>query len=75
MTYAGWKHMPSTYVRADGDRGYLSPTVVDAMLQKAREAVPTSFDVEERTDAGHLFMLSRPEWFADVLRRAAGEKV
>jgi hypothetical protein len=75
MTYAAWKHIPSTFVRADGDRGYFSPAVVDQLLQASREVEPTAFDVEERTDAGHLLMVSRPEWLGQVLRRAAGENV
>lgn len=44
------------------------------MVNSARELQPSAFDVVETCDSGHSIMLSRPEWLADVLRRAAGEK-
>ncbi len=77
LTYAGWRYIPSTFVRAEGDRTVFSAPVVDAMLKAAREINPTAFDVVESTDAdaGHMFMISRPEWLGEVLRRAAGEVI
>lgn len=73
LTYAGWRHIPSTFVRADGDRTFLQAPVIDAMLDAARSITPTAFDIVENAKEGHLFMISNPEWTGDVLRRAAGD--
>jgi hypothetical protein len=46
---------------------------VQAIITGARNIEPSAFDVVEEVEAGHCLMVSRPEWFAAALRRAAGE--
>jgi len=43
------------------------------IINGAMQLEPSAFDVVERCDGGHCLMISRPQWLADVLRRAAGE--
>lgn len=74
-SYAAWRYIPSTYVIATQDQTAFTPEVVSFIIDTARKIEPTAFDVVERCDAGHCLMISRPEWLADVLRRAAGENV
>lgn len=74
QTYAAWKHIPSTFVRCNRDRSSITPELVDQMLTAARSAKSTAFDVVEQVEAGHCVMASRPEWFAEMCRRAAGEQ-
>ena len=46
------------------------------MIDLCQQSVPSAFDVVEHCkDAGHCVMANYPEWTADALRRAAGEKV
>lgn len=47
--------------------------MVDSIIKTARNMEPSAFDVVEKCDGGHCLMISRPEWLADVFRRAAGE--
>jgi len=48
---------------------------VKILIGTARRIEPIAFDVVEHCeDGGHCLMISRPEWTADALRRAAGEK-
>ncbi|KAF2657101.1 alpha/beta-hydrolase [Lophiostoma macrostomum CBS 122681] len=75
QTYAAWRHIPSTFIHGTRDCTHFSQSVVQAMIQGAREVAPSAFDVVERVDAGHCLMVSRPAWFAGALRRAAGEVV
>jgi hypothetical protein len=44
----------------------------EGMIAKAKELAPTSFDVIERSDAGHSPFISQPEWLAEKLIEAAG---
>lgn len=75
MTYAAWRDIPSTYVIGARDQTTFSPEVVDYIISSARKEVPTAFDAVERCDtAGHCPMISHPEWFTGVMRRAAGER-
>jgi pimeloyl-ACP methyl ester carboxylesterase len=76
-TYAAWRDVPSTFVIATEDKTMaFTREVVDGMIKTAREQVPSAFDVVEIAEgAGHCPMVSRPEWVADVLRRAAEQKV
>ena len=75
QTYAAWRYIPSTYVIGERDQTIFTPRVVDMIINGAREMEPSAFDVVERCDGGHCLMISRPEWLAGVLRRAAGEVV
>ena len=74
ITYAAWKHIPSTYLLGLQDQSSLTVPVLEGMIKGAQMLEPPAFDVIERCDAGHCFMISRPEWTADAIRRAAGEK-
>ncbi|EHK95979.1 alpha/beta-Hydrolase [Glarea lozoyensis ATCC 20868] len=74
-TYAAWTDIPSTFVVGGTDQSSFTPQVVDMMIKGAQMMTPTAFDVvEHHKDGGHCLMISYPEWTADVLRRAAGEK-
>ncbi|KAJ4294977.1 hypothetical protein N0V90_006985 [Kalmusia sp. IMI 367209] len=72
-SYAAWRYIPSTYVIGTEDKTTFTPEVVDYIINTARSIEPSAFDVVEKCDGGHCLMISRPEWLADVLRRAAGE--
>jgi len=73
-TYAAWTDIPSTFLVGDNDQSSISGPLVEMMIQGARAAVPSAFDVvEHNKDAGHCLMISFPEWTANALRRAAGE--
>lgn len=67
--------MPSTHVVGEQDRTVFTPQVVDMMLDGAKLKQPSAFDVVEKCDGGNCLMISRPQWLAEVLRRAAGEVV
>ena len=73
-TYAAFEDIPSTYISSGQDKtpfGQLN----NVMLEYCRQVVPRSFDVvEHNEEAGHAVMASQPEWTANALRRAAGEK-
>jgi hypothetical protein len=73
--YAAWRYIPSTYVIGTEDKTTSTPEVVKFIIETAKKIEPTTFDVIERCDGGHCLIISRPEWLADVLRRAAGESV
>ena len=53
------------------DRTSFTPQVVEMIIDEARQLQPSAFDVVEKCDGGHCLMLSRPQWLADVLMRAA----
>jgi len=72
-SYAAWRHIPSTYVVGTEDKTLFTPEFVDSIIETAKKIEPTAVDVVERCDGGHCLMISRPEWLANVLRRAAGE--
>lgn len=73
-TYAAWKDIPSTFLQGDLDQSSVSDEMVKMMVGTARQIEPSAFDVIEHCeDGGHCLMISRPEWTADALRRAAGE--
>lgn len=57
------------------DKTTFTMEMVDYMINNAKSIEPSAFDVVEKCDGGHCLMISRPEWLADVLRRAAGEKI
>ncbi|CAG8978439.1 hypothetical protein HYALB_00012606 [Hymenoscyphus albidus] len=72
-TYAAWTAIPSTYLMGEQDETAFSPPMVEMMLQGARQAEPSAFDVVEKCkEGGHCLMISFPEWTADALIRAAG---
>ena len=73
QTHAAWRHIPSTYVIGEQDQTTFTPQVVQMIINGAKQLEPSAFDVIEKCDGGHCLMISRPQWLADVLRRAAGE--
>lgn len=75
QTYAAWRYIPSTYVIGEQDRTSFTPQVVEMMINYAKIMEPSAFDVVEKCDGGHCLMISRPQWLARVLRRAAGEVI
>lgn len=72
-TYAAWQHISSTFVLASLDRSAMSKEAVHAMIKAAQAVEPSACDVVEEVEAGHCFMVSKAEWFAGVLGKAAGE--
>lgn len=72
-THAAWRHIPSTYVVGTEDKTIPTLEFIDFIINTAKSIELTAFDVVEKCDGGHCLMISRPEWLADVLRRAAGE--
>lgn len=72
VTYAAWRYIPSTYVIGTEDKSSVSREVVDYMINQDQ---PNAIDsVETCEGGGHCLMISRPDWLASALRRAAGEK-
>ncbi|KAK3074071.1 hypothetical protein LTR53_003783 [Teratosphaeriaceae sp. CCFEE 6253] len=69
LTYAAWKHIPSTYLVCEADQAIPLPA------QEAMIAQPGAMFTVERCKAGHSPFLSMPDFTAEVVRRAAGEKV
>lgn len=75
-TYAAWRYIPSTFVSGSEDKTSITPELVSCMISSAQQQVPTAFDVVETCEgAGHCLMISRPEWLAAVMQRAAGDDV
>lgn len=75
-TFAAWRHIPSTFVIGTEDKTTFTPEVVEYMIKTAQAQQPDAFDVVEKCEGGgHCLMISHPDWLADVLRRAAGEKL
>ena len=69
-TWAAWKHIPSTYLFCGRDNA------VTVAGQEALISQPgANFDVVRFEDASHSPFLSMPKETADVIRRAAGEKI
>ena len=68
-TYAGWRYVPVKYVFGEND--HASPrNWIDAFINPARGF----FDLEVfKCDGDHSLFLDRPEWLAEVVRKAAGE--
>ncbi|KAK5687920.1 hypothetical protein LTR17_026653, partial [Elasticomyces elasticus] len=69
LSYAAWKHMPSTYLVRKNDRG------IPLAAQEGLVAQPGAQFEVERCQAGHSPFLSMPDFTAEVVRRAAGENV
>ncbi|EMC95671.1 hypothetical protein BAUCODRAFT_71724 [Baudoinia panamericana UAMH 10762] len=68
-TFAGWKHYASTYLLCENDQALL-PRFQEMFLCQPG----AKFNVE-RCDAGHSPFMSRPDFTAEVVRRACGEKI
>lgn len=75
-TYAAWRIItPHTFIGKEDKATFTADTaeVMKPIIEAARSMKPTVFDVVKEIAAGHCLMISRPEWLARVLRRAAGE--
>jgi hypothetical protein len=68
-TYAAWKHIPSTYLLCEADRA------IPLEVQEAMIAAPGANFTVERCASGHSPWMVMPDFTADVVRRAAGEKI
>lgn len=69
VTYTAWRDIPSTYLICENDK------CLPVELQEAMMKTPGALFEEERCSAGHSPFLSMPRFTADVIRRAAGEKI
>jgi len=69
VTYTAWRDIPSTYLICENDK------CLPVELQEAMMKTPGALFEEERCRAGHSPFLSMPRFTADVIRRAAGEKI
>ncbi|KAF2726368.1 alpha/beta-hydrolase [Polychaeton citri CBS 116435] len=70
VSYAPWKDIPSTYLLCENDNA-IQPVAQESMVNQEGAL----FDVVERCSAGHSPFLALPKFTAEVIRRAAGEKV
>ncbi|OAX84490.1 hypothetical protein ACJ72_01131 [Emergomyces africanus] len=66
LGYAGYKHVPSTYLLCNKD------LALPFKIQKAIVALAHGSMRSETCDAGHFCMLSMPEKVTDVIIKAAG---
>ena len=68
-TYTGWKYIPSTYLVCENDMA------IPVVAQEAMIGQPGANFTVERCTASHSPFLSMPDYTAEVVRRAAGEKI
>ena len=69
VTYAAWRHIPSTYLVCEDDMA------IPLGFQEAMIARPGASFTVERCKSAHSPFLSMPEFTANIVRRAAGEKI
>ncbi|CAG8960804.1 hypothetical protein HYFRA_00002341 [Hymenoscyphus fraxineus] len=74
VTYAPWRKIPTTFVLCENDQSFTMP-YAEYLLSTAKATDDHKIDTLERCDAGHFVMISRLEWLAGVLMRAAGPKL
>ena len=72
MTYAGWKHVPCTYLLCEKDAA-IPIHAQKGMVEQAQQAGANM--KTETVDASHSPFLSVPGKVASSIRRAAGESV
>lgn len=70
VTYAAWRDIPSTYLVCENDNA-IPGSAQEGLL----ENTPGHLFEIERCQASHSPFLSMPKETADVIRRAAGEKL
>lgn len=72
LGYAAWKDVPSTYLVCEHDNA-IPPQGQHGMIQSAKDA---GADVDVHTlKASHSPFLSLPKETANIIRKAAGEKI
>ena len=69
LTYAAWKDIPSTYLVCENDNA------IPLAAQEGMISQPGAKFVVERCKASHSPFVSMPDFTAEVVRRAAGEKI
>ncbi|KAF2161519.1 hypothetical protein M409DRAFT_69642 [Zasmidium cellare ATCC 36951] len=69
VTYAAWKHIPSTYIYTTQDAA-IPLQIQQMMVETVAKGYPINTDT---VDAGHSPFLSKPKETAEAIRRAAGE--
>jgi len=69
VTFAAWKDFPSTYLVCEKDNA------IPVEKQEAMAKQKGGKWKVERCDEGHSPFLSKPEFVARVIRKAAGETV
>jgi pimeloyl-ACP methyl ester carboxylesterase len=74
ITYAPWRKIPTTYVLLENDQSF-TMGYAEYLLGIAKSTDDHKIDILEKYDSGHFVMISHPDWLAEVLRRAAGEKI
>lgn len=73
LTYAGYKHIPCSYMLTKLDR-VNSPEVQQGFIDLVEKESGSRVDVYEY-DVGHCPQLSQPQWEVECVRRVAGEYV
>jgi hypothetical protein len=70
ITYAPWRKIPTTFVLCENDQSF-TMGYAEYLLGVAKSTDDHMIDTIEKCDSGHFVMISRPQWLADVLKRAA----
>ncbi|KAG9231441.1 hypothetical protein BJ875DRAFT_382974, partial [Amylocarpus encephaloides] len=71
LTIAPWKAIPSTYILCVEDKP-IPLKCQEGMVAAAKEGAPSAFGVVERCGARHSPFISRLEWLAGRVIKAAG---
>lgn len=71
--YAGWRHIPTTYIYPTEDASLL-PDFFQRIMGKTKEDGTPVLNIIKAEGGDHSPFLDRPEWVAKVVRRAAGEQ-
>lgn len=72
VTYAAWKHVPSTFIFCTEDKAISYQTQLEIVERARKEAMLLR---TERLEASHSPFLSMPEAVVDAIRRAALEMI
>ncbi|MCJ1232849.1 hypothetical protein MMC14_000803 [Varicellaria rhodocarpa] len=73
-TFATWRYIPTTNVVCLKDAPS-SVAAVDWLLSSVKATDNHKIDNITRREVGHSAFLSQPEWTAEMLREAAGERI
>lgn len=69
ITYAGWKHIDSTYIICKRDQAVV-PEVQEYLATQPGNRITI-----DGVDAGHLLYMAKPDETTDAVHRAVGERV
>ena len=67
LTYAAWRHIPSTYLHCENDQAMKLP------LQEKMVAATAGVVQTERCSAGHSSYLSQPDVIVALVQKLSGE--